>query len=76
MTPEDLDPEERVAHGLTMAILGGLQAKQKYRKAAVDPWGGATLEWRTATPPPVPNFEGEPELARGPYDYPVEVDDE
>jgi hypothetical protein len=29
MTPEDLDPEERIAHGLTMAILGGLHAKPK-----------------------------------------------
>jgi len=23
-----------------------------------DPWGGTTLEWRTASPPPVGNFEG------------------
>jgi cytochrome c oxidase subunit 1 len=43
-------------------------------KAESDPWGGATLEWRTATPPPVLNFDGEPDLSRGAYDYPVEVE--
>jgi len=48
----------------------------KGKPAPVDPWGGATLEWRTATPPPVLNFEGEPDLSRGAYEYPVEVDDE
>jgi len=48
----------------------------KGKPAPADPWGGATLEWRTATPPPVLNFEGEPDLSRGTYEYPVEVDDE
>jgi cytochrome c oxidase subunit 1 len=44
------------------------------RRAEADPWGGATLEWRTPSPPPVANFAGEPDLSRGPYEYPVEVD--
>jgi cytochrome c oxidase subunit 1 len=44
------------------------------KRAVGNPWGGATLEWRTATPPPVLNFEGPPELSRGAYDYPVQVD--
>jgi cytochrome c oxidase subunit 1 len=48
----------------------------KGKPAPADPWGGATLEWRTATPPPVLNFDGEPDLSRGAYEYPVEVDDE
>jgi cytochrome c oxidase subunit 1 len=53
-----------------------LYALLKGRQAPTDPWGGATLEWRTSTPPPVLNFEGEPELSRGAYDYPTEVEDE
>jgi hypothetical protein len=35
MTPEDLDPEERVAHGLTMAILAALHAKPVDMKGKV-----------------------------------------
>jgi cytochrome c oxidase subunit 1 len=42
-------------------------------KAKGDPWGGATLEWRTPTPPPVLNFDGQPDLSRGAYEYPTEV---
>jgi cytochrome c oxidase subunit 1 len=43
-------------------------------KAEDDPWGGATLEWRTNTPPPVLNFDGAPDMSRGAYEYPVEVE--
>ena len=43
------------------------------QRAVRDPWGGATLEWRTATPPPVLNFDGEPDMSRGTYEYPTEV---
>jgi cytochrome c oxidase subunit 1 len=45
-------------------------------RAPADPWGGATLEWRTPTPPPTLNFDGPPDLSRGAYEYPERVDDE
>ena len=45
------------------------------RPAPDNPWGGATLEWRTPTPPPTLNFVGQPDLSRGAYEYPVEVSD-
>lgn len=45
----------------------------KGKKAEDDPWGGATLEWRVPSPPPTLNFEGEPDLSRGAYEYPEEV---
>jgi cytochrome c oxidase subunit 1 len=38
-------------------------------------WGGKTLEWQTATPPVVLNFEGGAVLEHGPYDYPIEVEE-
>ena len=38
------------------------------RRAADNPWGGATLEWKTTSPPPAYNFETPPE-AGDPYDY-------
>ncbi len=38
-------------------------------KAPPNPWGGRTLEWTTASPPPTHNFEVSPTLGQGPYDY-------
>ena len=34
-----------------------------------NPWGGATLEWSTATPPPTENFQEDPVVTHGPYDF-------
>jgi cytochrome c oxidase subunit 1 len=34
-----------------------------------NPWGGASLEWQTATPPPTENFDEDPVVTRGPYDF-------
>jgi cytochrome c oxidase subunit I len=36
-----------------------------------NPWGATTLEWQTPTPPPHGNFDKEPSVHRGPYDYSV-----
>jgi cytochrome c oxidase subunit 1 len=37
--------------------------------AGDNPWRALTLEWMTTSPPPVENFEADPVLATGPYDY-------
>ncbi len=42
------------------------------KRADSNPWGGTTLEWHTATPPPVLNFDRAPVVTTDPYDYPVE----
>ncbi len=61
-------------YGSLLLMFGNLvYALFKGKPAPADPWGGATLEWRTASPPPVLNFVGEPDLNRGAYEYPVEV---
>ena len=39
------------------AVLGGLRA---FDLSPADPWGGHTLEWITASPPPYANFEEMP----------------
>ena len=39
------------------------------RKAESNPWGATGLEWQTTSPPPQHNFEHEPRVTRGPYDY-------
>jgi cytochrome c oxidase subunit 1 len=37
--------------------------------AGSNPWRGATLEWKTTSPPIAQNFEDTPTVTRGPYDY-------
>lgn len=34
-----------------------------------NPWGAATLEWTIPTPPPLLNFDKEPDTSRRPYDF-------
>jgi cytochrome c oxidase subunit 1 len=41
----------------------------KGRPAGNNPWGGATLEWTTTSPPPPDNFGEIPVVTRGPYDF-------
>jgi len=46
----------------------------KGRRAPDNPWGGATLEWTTHTPPPLLNFDEPPVVTRQAYEYPDEVE--
>jgi cytochrome c oxidase subunit 1 len=39
------------------------------RIAPANPWGGLSLEWLAASPPIEHNFEHEPIVKHGPYDY-------
>ena len=39
------------------------------KKAPQNPWGGLTLEWVAATPPIEHNFDHEPVVTHGPYDF-------
>ncbi|MBS1811056.1 MAG: cytochrome c oxidase subunit I [Acidobacteria bacterium] len=41
--------------------------------APANPWGGLTLEWQTSSPPPLHNFEKQPNTKIGPYDYGVPI---
>lgn len=43
----------------------------KGKPAGDNPWGALTLEWQTASPVPPHNFDGDPEIKHGPYDYDV-----
>ncbi|KPQ40504.1 MAG: aa3-type cytochrome c oxidase subunit I CoxA [Phormidium sp. OSCR] len=42
--------------------------------ASANPWNALTLEWQTSSPPIIENFEEEPVLWSGPYDYGVDRD--
>jgi len=38
-------------------------------QAASNPWRAQTLEWQTASPPPIQNFDHIPTVTTGPYEY-------
>lgn len=55
-------------------MAGYLLASLKYGALApANPWGGLTLEWQTSSPPPLHNFEKQPNTKIGPYDYGVPI---
>jgi cytochrome c oxidase subunit I len=47
-------------------IISGLFTGEK---APANPWGAKTLEWTVASPPPHHNFDVEPTVTAGPYEY-------
>jgi len=53
-------------HNLGRALRGGAPAP-------ANPWGGVTLEWSTASPPPEENFAVLPTIPAKPYIFPREV---
>jgi cytochrome c oxidase subunit I len=52
---------------LTAAYL--LRSLVNGKKAPMNPWGGATLEWQAASPPVHYNFDGPPPKTGDPYDF-------
>jgi cytochrome c oxidase subunit 1 len=57
-----------LAIGLFITLGYLVHSLARGRRAPANPWGGATLEWQTASPPDLHNFTREPVL-RDPYDY-------
>jgi cytochrome c oxidase subunit 1 len=53
--------------GLLLVLINWIQALRNGPKAPPNPWGGNTLEWRCASPPPHDNFAVAP-VADDPYD--------
>jgi cytochrome c oxidase subunit 1 len=53
-----------VAANLVWSLVAG-------RRAPANPWGGATLEWATTSPPPEYNFHEPPRTVGDPYDFTV-----
>jgi cytochrome c oxidase subunit 1 len=63
-----------LAVGLFIALFTMIHSLRKGAQAPKNPWGGATLEWETESPPIEHNFVGQPLCRKGPYDYP-EIDE-
>ena len=58
-----------LAAGLFLMFFNLLRSLRRGERAGNNPWGGATLEWQTTSPPPVENFETDPVVTTGPYEY-------
>ena len=56
------------AVGFGLSIVCLVYSLFRGRKAPSNPWGGATMEWRTASPPRHDNFEVVPPVT-DPYDF-------
>jgi cytochrome c oxidase subunit 1 len=59
--------------GLLMFIGTLVRAAFKGSRAEANPWGGVTLEWTIASPPPLENFSEIPTVTTGPYHFPQEA---
>ncbi len=55
--------------GIVLMVYNLLRSFKTGEKAEDNPWGGVTLEWTISSPPPLHNFEKEPEAPGYPYDF-------
>ncbi|MES3038047.1 MAG: cytochrome c oxidase subunit I [Bdellovibrionota bacterium] len=58
-----------IAAGFFLALYTFIRALTSGPKAPMNPWGAKTLEWQTSSPPPFHNFDVEPVVTAGPYEY-------
>ena len=55
-------------------IINIIWSLYKGKAAGRNPWRALTLEWQTSSPPIIENFEEEPVLWAGPYDYGIDTE--
>jgi cytochrome c oxidase subunit I len=48
--------------GVTLILINAVASVKGGARAGHDPWGGDTLEWFTLSPPPVHNFDVQPDV--------------
>ena len=58
-----------IATGLLISLYAIIQGLRKGEKAPANPWGAKTLEWTIPSPPTHHNFDTEPVVTGGPYEY-------
>ncbi len=55
--------------GFLISLYVIIQCILKGAKAPANPWGAKTLEWTVPSPPPHHNFDVDPVVTAGPYEY-------
>ncbi|RNC71753.1 MAG: cytochrome c oxidase subunit I [Desulfuromonadales bacterium] len=58
-----------LAAGLVLLLVNLFRGLFRGEPFGNNPWGGATLEWAIPTPPSTENFEQDPVVTHGPYDF-------
>jgi len=58
-----------IAIGFLIGLYTIIQCLTKGEQAPANPWGAKTLEWTIPSPPPHHNFDVEPVVTAGPYEY-------
>lgn len=58
-----------IAAGFIWTAIYLIWALAKGAKASDNPWGSATLEWESQSPPVMENFRHDPKVTHDPYDY-------
>jgi len=58
-----------LAFGILLMFWNLYRGIKSGEKVGRNPWGGATFEWFTPSPPPLLNFDSEPDVTRSPYNY-------
>lgn len=58
-----------IATGFLISLYTIINGLLKGEKAPDNPWGAKTLEWTVTSPPTMHNFEHEPSVNAGPYEY-------
>ena len=61
--------DSKIVWALIIFFVNLLVARHRGALAAASPWGGSTLEWSVASPPPVENFHEIPTVTHGAYAY-------
>ena len=55
--------------GLFIMFVNLIRGVIKGDPVGANPWGGASLEWKVSSPPPTENFDKDPVVTHGPYDF-------
>ncbi len=58
-----------IATGFVIGLYAIVKGLLSGEKAPMNPWGAKTLEWTVQSPPPHHNFDVEPVITAGPYEY-------
>ncbi|OIQ50780.1 cytochrome c oxidase subunit 1 [Pseudodesulfovibrio hydrargyri] len=62
--------------GLALMLWNLIRSRYRGEPVGRNPWKAATLEWTLPSPPPTHNFDTEPVVTHGPYDFSQVRDDD
>jgi cytochrome c oxidase subunit 1 len=58
-----------ITTGFIIGLITIIRGLTHGEKAPANPWGAKSLEWQTESPPIMHNFDHDPVVTEGPYEY-------